>query len=136
MNYVEIEIQLRNAPLVGYEQRKHLSPMCGVYAAWMIGEPRCLYVGRAGNLKNRLGDHYRGSRGGDQFCLYIYDAYIHDILCLSNLRLGTKEINDMTGRWIQENIRFQWIEMNIEDCVDVENFLRRKWHPILNSLEQ
>ena len=74
MQFVELEDQMRKSSLVTYRQYNQVPATSGVYAAWLEGESRCLYIGKAGNtpngnLKKRITAHFSGQRGSDQFCL-------------------------------------------------------------------
>ena len=130
--------KLKDAPRMGYDQVKNMIPETKgyyVYAAWISGKRRCLYVGKSGNMKDRIvSQHYKGQRGGDQFSLYVYDAYIHSKRCRMRKNLTTNNINELTGKWIQENVKFQWIKANnAEEAKKLEGYLIESWNPILNS---
>ena len=113
----------------------NLIPMAsGVYTAWLSGEIRCFYVGNSKKLRERIKDHFSGTRGKDQFCLYVYDEYIHELRCRQSVKLNTKEVNKLTGKWIQSKIKFKWVELDKNKIKDAERFLRRNLKPILNPL--
>lgn len=135
----DAEEAMRQAPLIGYAQRQRIPSSSGVYTAWLDSEPRCLYVGKAGksangNLKKCIQSHFSGQRGSDQFCLYVYDAYIHAERCRQGEEMTTKQINDWTGDWIRKRIKFRWIEIDEQQIGSVESEFRRKWQPVLNPL--
>lgn len=139
MEFTELEERMMKALLVGHEQSKQVPSTSGIYTAWLEGESRCLYVGRAGNsasgnLSKRLRSHFSGQRGGDQFCLYVYDNYIHELRCRTDKRMSTKQVNKRTGNWIKERVKFRWVEMSEQEARWAERELRRKWSPILNPL--
>ena len=139
VEFIEVEQAMQQAHLIGYSQRNRIPRSSGVYTAWLDGEPRCLYVGKAGesangNLKKRIQSHFSGQRGSDQFCLYIYDTYIHAERCRQNSEMTTKQINDWTGDWIRKRVKFRWIEISEQQTSPVENEFQRKWRPILNPL--
>ena len=124
---------------IGYSSRNQIPEASGVYTAWLAGERRCFYVGRAtnskaGNLKNRISSHFRGQRGSDQFCLYVYDSYIFPARYAANENLTTKDVNRRTGSWIQEHVSFRWVEVLASEAPAAEAELRQRMRPILNPL--
>ena len=128
---------MRKARAVEYVGRDEVPACSGVYTAWLTGEPRCFYVGRAtdsktGTLKNRIASHFRGQRGCDQFCLYVHDSYIYPERCTTNEALTTKQVNERTGEWIKKHISFRWLEVPAEEAPSAEAALRRRLRPILN----
>lgn len=134
MDFTELEREMKKAPLVGYDWLKQIPASSGVYAAWLDDKPRCFYVGKASNLSERIGSHFSGQRGSDQFCLYVYDAFIHEERCRSNTPVTTRQVNGMTAEWIRRRVRFQWVEMDSQECASAEKDFRRKWQPLLNPL--
>jgi len=130
----ELLVKMTSAPLIGFDGLNSIPMACGVYAAWLYGEPRCFYVGKAYKLKQRIKQHFSGERGGDQFCLYVYDEYIHELRSSKNSKLTTYEINKLTGKWIQSGVKFKWVKLDENEIKDAEKFLRRKLKPILNPL--
>ena len=136
MVIAELKDKMGKAPLTGYKQREQAPPSSGVYTAWLEDESRCLYVGRAGNspngnLKKRIRSHFSGQRGSDQFCLYVYDAYIHGERCRTDKQMTTRQVNELTADWIRERVKFRWIEMDEQEAVSAEKELQRVWQPIL-----
>lgn len=132
----ELKNRMEKAPLTGYKQREQAPSSSGIYTAWLEGESRCLYVGRAGNsptgnLKWRIRAHFSGQRGSDQFCLYVYDAYIHGERCHANKQMTTRQVNERTADWIRKRVKFRWIEMDEQEAVSAEKELQRAWQPIL-----
>jgi hypothetical protein len=70
-----------------------------------------------------------------QFCLYVYDSYVHLKRCESANRLTTKEVNTHTAEWIRGNVAFRWVELGTSDLIAAELYLRRTWRPTLNTLQ-
>ena len=134
MDIDELLIKMTSAALKGFNGLNSIPMASGVYTAWLHGESRCFYVGRATKLKERIKSHFSGARGGDQFCLYVYDKYIHELRCNKKSKLTTYEVNKLTGRWIQGKVKFKWVELDRNKIKDPERFLRRKSKPILNPL--
>ena len=138
MKIVDLEKRLRLASLLGYKDRQKVYKKSGIYAGWLNDEKQCLYIGKAtakpnGTLFKRIGAHYSGQRGSDQFCLYIFDSYLKASLPGVGARI-TKKINNMTAAWIQEAVSFKCVEEDEKyiDCLERE--LRKRWKPILNPL--
>jgi len=123
-----------SASSVGSDESNLIPVASGVYTAWLSGETRCFYVGNSKKLRERIKDHFSGTRGKDQFCLYVYDEYIHELRCSKNSNLTTHEVNKLTGRWIQGGVKFKWVELDENDIKDAEKFLQRELKPILNPL--
>lgn len=63
----------------------------GVYAIWDQDE-RLLYVGRAGNLRDRLKSHAIGRRSGDQFCVYVFDRLVLPVLSAEDIRKAAEDL--------------------------------------------
>jgi hypothetical protein len=127
------------APQIGHAQMGTVPLSSGVYTAWLGGEARCVYVGKAGktasgNLRKRIQSHFSGQRGSDQFCLYAYDAFIHYRRCQDNRHLTTKQVNQKTSRWIRAHVTFRWLELSPTDADAAEFDMRRELNPILNPL--
>ena len=134
MDTDELLIKMTSAPLIGFEGLNSIPMACGVYTAWLYGEPRCFYVGNSKKLRERIKDHFSGTRGKDQFCLYVYDEYIHELRCRQSVKLNTKKVNKLTGKWIQSKIKFKYVELDKSYIRNAEDFLKRKLKPILNPL--
>ena len=131
MEFSNVESQMNLAPQMHYNRLIEVSRKSGIYTAWLSGNPYCLYVGKAGNLYNRIKSHYSGHRGGDQFCLYIYDHYIYPDRPPG---LNTLAVDRITGAWIKQNISFKYVEVPSEEMGIHEDRLRREWNPILNPI--
>lgn len=134
MDIDELLIKMTSATLKGFNGLYSIPMTSGVYAAWLHGESRCFYVGRATKLKERIKSHFSGARGGDQFCLYVYDKYIHELRCNKKSKLTTYEVNKLTGRWIRDGVKFKWIKLDENEIIDAEKYLQKKLRPILNPL--
>lgn len=129
MDFSTLETALQEAPLIGFSELSCIPEESGIYAAWLNGNQPCLYVGKADRLRSRLRSHYSGQRGGDQFCLYVYDQHIFP---LRSSGLSTAQINALTSRWIRANVRFRWIEVPEQELRGCETYLCKAWQPILN----
>jgi len=123
-----------SASSVGFDESYSVPMASGVYTAWLNGETRCFYVGKSRKLKERIKSHFSGTRGGNRFCLYVYDEYIHELRCRKSLMLNTNEVDKLTGKWIQSKVKFKWVELDKREIRYAENFLKRKLKPILNPL--
>lgn len=133
MNNRDILEVLENAPLVSYKERLLIPPASGVYAAWLKHDPNCLYIGKSTNLNSRIRSHFSGQRGGDQFCLYVYDRYIHSIRPAD---LDTPGVNTYTANWIKDNVLFKFMELPESDISYSEDWLRKALKPLLNPLRE
>ena len=131
MDISEIEVRINNSQIFGYLQLCQIPEVSGIYFAWLEGETRCFYIGKAGNIKKRIRDHFSGQRGSDQFCLYVYDRYIHHKRCLSDENMTTKQVNEMTAEWIKKKIKFQCVEISSQEAESAERYLKLKMKPIL-----
>ena len=131
----ELESRMLQAALVRYERLAEVPRTSGIYTAWLDGSTPCFYVGIANSLWSRIRSHFGGQRGSDQFCLYVYDSYVHLTRCESANRLTTKEVNAHTAEWIRGNVAFRWVELGTSDLIAAELYLRRTWRPTLNTLQ-
>jgi len=130
-----IDAKMMHSPLIGYDRLGKIPNTSGVYTAWLEEENRCFYVGKTCKLHKRIRDHFSGQRGGDQFCLYVYDAYVHNERCRAGTNLTTSQVNNLTRDWIRNHVKFRYIEMPDEEISQAETQLREKLRPILNSLQ-
>ena len=134
---------MRNVSPKGYSQLNQIPAVAGVYTAWLDGET-LLYVGKAGggkksDLRTRISNHFSADRC-NQFCLYVYDAYIHEKRChldktFAGLELSelTKKVDWLTADWIRKRVKFQYVEMDKGEINSAERELLNKWKPALNS---
>lgn len=132
----EFDAKVILSPLIGYGHLNQIPNTSGIYTAWLEGEKRCFYVGKASNLYKRIRGHFSGQRGGDQFCLYVYDTYVHHEHYRSNTNLTTLQKNNLTRDWIREHIKFRYFEIPNEEISQAETRLRDKLCPILNPLSR
>jgi len=131
MNFDTLASQMTIQPAVGRLQLDQISEDCGVYTAWRKGDSHCFYAGKAGNLQNRIRSHYAGQRGGDQFCLYVYDQILHETRPQG---LKTQAVNNMTRDWIRSNVEFKFIALPAAQIDEAEILFRKHWEPTLNPL--
>ena len=129
----KLEAKMMASPLIEYNRISQIPNTSGVYTAWLEGEKRCFYVGSSNKLHNRIQDHFSGQRGRDQFCLYVYDAYVHDERCHSYTNLTTSQVNNLTRDWIRNHVKFR-VKIPKGKISQTEKFLRKKLCPILNPL--
>ncbi len=129
MRLTELLAAMRSLSLAAPSELGLLPSSSGVYTAWLEGEECCLYVGQSSNLVKRIRSHFSGQRGGDQFCLYVYDRYIHPI---RSDNLTTGEVNRLTAEWIRQWVRFRWVAVPSPELAALEMGLRRALRPILN----
>ena len=137
MSTDDLPSRMMAAPLIGHMQVALIPSSSGVYTAWLQGEPRCLYVGRAGNspsgnLRKRIRSHFLGQRGSDQFCLYVYDAYVHAERTLEPRPLITSEVNRRTAQWVRDHVQFRFLQISESEATHAEERLRQLLRPILN----
>jgi hypothetical protein len=131
MTVTEVVSAMQSLPLVGHAELERIPASSGVYSAWLSGEDRCLYVGQADKSQGRIRAHFAGQRGCDQFCLYVYDRYIHPV---RGEGLTTVQVNRKTRDWIRERVRFCWVSAPSSELDALERELRKKLQPILNPL--
>lgn len=131
MDLSELEEKMKIAQLVSFKSLLEVPKKSGVYTAWLEGESRCFYIGESGNPSGRIKAHFSGSRGGNQFCLYVYDQYMHD---KRPKGLSTSEVNRLTQTWIRKNIKFRCVETSESEAQELETEMKIKWKPILNPL--
>ena len=108
MNFEQLEKKMKDAKLVSFEKIDLVPETSGVYTAWLsvFGEYRCFYVGKSRNLSNRIWSNFSGKRDGNQFCLYVYDRYVH---YKRPSGLSTIKVDQMTAKWIQQRIKFRFV---------------------------
>jgi len=75
----------------------------GVYAIWDQDE-RLLYVGRAGNLRDRLKSHAIGRRSGDQFCVYVFDRLVLPALSAEEIQKAAEDLISLDAK-VRDYIR-------------------------------
>ena len=131
MKFSDVELRMKLAPQLNCSRLAEISRNSWIYTAWLSGNPRCLYVGKSGNLFNRIKSHYSGHRGGDQFCLYTYDQYIHPDRPPG---LDTLAVDRITGAWIKQNVSFCYVEVPKDEMGVHEDRLRQELKPILNPI--
>jgi len=122
---------MNSQSLISSNQLEQVPKDSGVYTGWRKGNEHCLYVGKAGNLHDRIRSHYSGQRGSDQFCLYVYDKFVHD---QRPRGLTTKQVNKITSEWIRDNVEFKIITLPKNEIHEAEKLLRKHWNPTLNPL--
>ena len=133
----ELEEQMRKATLVRFGDLALVPSAPCVYTAWRHGDSQCFYVGMAVTaLRSRISSHFSGQRGGDQFCLYVYDSFVHQERCALTDTPTTRAVNTLTGQWIRDYVSFRCIELEMERIRAVETHLRRSWRPTLNTLQR
>ena len=101
----------------------------GIYAIWL--DDKCIYVGKSSKLRARVKSHYSGQRGSDQFCLYLYDSYIKEVLKGQGASI-TKVLNSLTKQWARDNLVFSYFECT-NDSEEESNY-RKSMKPTLNPL--
>ena len=131
MDFRELERKMETATLVTFSRLNQIPLISSIYTAWLKDEERCLYVGKSERLKNRIRSHFSGQRGGDQFCLYVYDNFIHQ---LRPDGFNTAQVNEITAKWIQDKVSFKFVEVPESEIGIFETYLRENWKPILNPL--
>ncbi len=135
MNVETVQYELTSQPLMGFQDLSEIPSVPGLYSAWLNDDlKRCFYVGIAyKELKKRIRDHFSGSRGSDQFCLYVYDTCIYPIRTPG---MTTKEVNRLTKQWVRDHIRFRVFEKQAgkKELQGIETELRKRMQPTLNSL--
>lgn len=124
-------------PMVEHEQQHKIPQESGIYIGFLKDSGDLFYVGESGNLQSRIKSHYRGSRGADRFCLYVYDTIIHDMRKdidrydeLDPCEL-TKEMNRLTRDWIRDHVSFRYKTVD-SGRKRLEKELRKKLDPTLN----
>jgi len=93
---------------------------------------KAYYVGSSGNLMDRIRSHFSGSRGCDQFCLYVFDKEIlPSVSCLWTTAMS-RDLNRITADWMRKNLCFDFIVT--KSSRSVETKLRKALCPVLNPL--
>jgi len=128
--FQECEKKMRNSTLITYSDMHLIPDKSGVYTAWM--NDKLLYVGRSTKLKNRISAHFSGKRGGDKFCVYVFDEFLFPDLCKENTRLSTEQMDKRTANWICQNVKFRWVEAGRNLLTKLEKTFRKEWKPLLN----
>lgn len=129
MNFDKFAKAMDSQPLISSHHMDEIPSKSGVYTAWWKGNQNCLYVGKASNLRSRIVSHYSGQRGSDQFCLYVYDNFVHD---QRPKGLTTQKVNKITSKWIRDNVNFKIITLPENETNEVEVLFRKHWKPVLN----
>jgi len=131
MDFKSLENDMNSRSTEDWDHLDGIPEGSGVYTAWRKGDSHCYYAGKAGNLHSRIRSHYSGQRGGDQFCLYVYDQILHDTRPGG---LKTQAVNNMTRDWIRTNVAFKFIILPETQIDEVEVLFRKHWKPTLNPL--
>jgi hypothetical protein len=135
VTFANLDERMRQAPLVPIGELGAVPRTSGVYTAWLAGSDACFYVGLARDLRARLRSHFSGQRGSDQFCLYVYDSYVHAERCQAGGPQTTLAVNAATAAWIRRGVAFRWVELEPSEIAAAERYLRRTWQPTLNTLQ-
>lgn len=108
----------------------------GIYFMYQNDNNTLLYVGKSGKgngtLYSRIRTHYSGSRGSDQFCLYVFDKFLKssDQCNKSN---DTAELNGITKEWIRDKLSFKYIQYD-KNAIDIlEKNIIKLLKPPLNK---
>lgn len=105
---------LVTAPRQGFAEPIGASvPSVGVYAVWDNRSQRLMYIGMARTgSRGRLQSHARGGRGGDQFCLYVFDRLVLPALSADEIRKaaeGQISLDARTGDYIRTHFSYSQV---------------------------
>ncbi len=121
----------------------------GIYTIWTLADRAFIYVGIAGDgserpgrprgLKRRLGQHAKGDRSGDRFCIYVQDRFVlplltpADVAAIAARRLS---LDALVRAHVRQNLGFRAVPMDLAQARAVELQLKRgAWQfgaPLLN----
>jgi hypothetical protein len=112
----------------------------GVYAIW--DHERLLYVGRTGNLRDRLKSHAIGRRSGDQFCVYVFDRLVLPVLSAGEIREAAENLTSLDVKvrdYIRKHCSYSLVTTaNKDDALSLEQRACRGFlsigKPLLNPL--
>jgi len=115
----------------------------GIYAIWKGDD--FAYVGIAGRslqsadyqmksnkkkgLKQRLGTHWKGGLGGDQFCVYVFERFLCDILTTEDLKqMVNKEVTlaELNRDYIRNNLSYRFTILDsYKDALAIETRIKK-----------
>ena len=112
-----------------------------VYAIWDQDE-RLLYVGWAGNLRDRLKSHAIGRRNGNQFCVYMFDRLVLPVLSAEEIHKAAEDLISLDAKvrdYIRKHCSYSLVTTaNKDDARSLERLARRGLpsigKPLLNPL--
>jgi len=115
----------------------------GIYAIWKGDD--FAYVGIAGRslgatdfqiksnkkkgLKQRLGTHWKGGLGGDQFCVYVFERFLCDVLTTEDLKeMVNKEVTlaELNRDYIRENLSYRFTILDsYKQALAIETLIKK-----------
>jgi len=135
----------------------------GAYTVWLRN--KLAYVGMAGRrwkekelrqrreegkraigLYRRLASHARGTRGGDQFCLAVFDYYILPDLTRDEIEKTKREIektksdkpfflDELTKNFIRQNLSYRFVKVpDGRTASQLESTVKKTKRPLLNRM--
>ena len=131
MKFHELAEKMKRATPIAYSQLNQIPAKSGIYTAWLKNVSRCFYVGKSKKLVSRIRSHFSGQRGSNQFCLLVYDEYVH---MHRPDGIKTSEVNTLTADWIRDNVVFKIVEVSENELNSLENIMRKEWKSILNPI--
>jgi predicted GIY-YIG superfamily endonuclease len=113
----------------------------GVYVVWDQDE-RLLYVGWAGNLRDRLKSHAIGRRSGNQFCVYVFDRLVLPVLSAEEIHKAAEGLISLDAKvrdYIRKHCSYSLVmTANKDDARSLERLARcglpSTGKPLLNPL--
>ena len=110
-----------------------------------------IYVGIAGIQKlpdrrssiSRMMSHRSGRRSGDQFCVYVHDAFVIPELVKKGSYAPSRGLLDrLTKEYIQENLSYRFCSFKTDDSIGIVRSLEKQikngccgLKPYLNGLD-
>jgi hypothetical protein len=121
----------------------------GAYTIWELQSGRFVYAGIAGEkavrasggtgLRRRLGQHAKGDRSGDRFCVYVQDRFVLPTCTLTDLQAFSLEAGLLDRRvraYVRERLGYRYIVAPTGTARQIEARLKRgDWPagpPLLN----
>ena len=101
-----------------------------------------LYVGWAGNLRDRLKSHAIGRRNGNQFCVYVFDRLVLPVLSAEEIHKAAEDLISLDAKvrdYIRKHCSYSLVTTaNKDDARSLERLARRGLpsigKPLLNPL--
>ena len=80
-------------------------------------------------MKQRLATHWKGGLGGDQFCVYVFERFLCDVLTTEDLKqMVNKEVTlaELNRDYIRNNLSYRFTILDsYKDALAIETRIKK-----------